>query len=167
MLVVLLPSSIPAKLETSVYCGGVTRLAPWETRRTTPQELAAPVTLVTMRLIAWNCCEKLATNYVHPQDLTSMSPSFAECAPLEVDALQSRGLTSTFVQPVPGSSKHLGDSRKRLGESSPTPSCRGLHGSFPWSRPDPSPSRLWGSGASSPSGSVRTPRNCAMSSTTF
>ena len=166
MLVVLLPSSIPAKLETSVYCGGVTRLAPWETRRTTPQELAAPVTLVTMRLIAWNCCEKLATNYVHPQDLISMSPS-SQSAFHYGSMLYSPGLTPSFVQPVAGSSKHLGDSRKRLGESSPTPSCRGLHGSFPWSRPDPSPSRLWGSGASSPSGSVRTPRNCAMSSTTF
>jgi len=60
-----------------------------------------------MRLVAWNCCEKFATNYIHLRDLNFDVAVIAECGRLEDDALQSRALTSSFVQPVPGSSKHL------------------------------------------------------------
>jgi hypothetical protein len=61
-----------------------------------------------MRLIAWNCCEKFDANYVRLRDLDFDIAVIAECGPIQADALQFRGLTSGFVQPVPGSSKHLG-----------------------------------------------------------
>lgn len=60
-----------------------------------------------MRLVAWNCCEKFATNYVHLRDLDFDVAVIAECRRIEGDALQARALTSSFVQPGPGSSKHL------------------------------------------------------------
>lgn len=96
---------IPESLERGHYGGGKTRSPDGGVCR---REQGASVTLRTVRLIAWNCCEKFAANYVHLRDLDFDIAVVAECAPIQPDAFQVRGLTSSFVQPIPGSSKHLG-----------------------------------------------------------
>ncbi len=65
-------------------------------------------TLADMRLIAWNCCEKFSSNFVHLRELDFDVAVVAECRPVAPDDRQVRGLTSSFGQPFRGSSKHLG-----------------------------------------------------------
>ncbi|WP_193664364.1 endonuclease/exonuclease/phosphatase family protein [Nocardioides kribbensis] len=61
-----------------------------------------------MRLIAWNCCEKFSSNYAHLRELNFDVAVVAERTRITADALQVRGLTSSYVQPLVGAPKLLG-----------------------------------------------------------
>ncbi len=66
--------------------------------------------MVAMRLVAWNCNERFARNYLHLRDLDFDVAVVTECGPFEPDLNESRAVTSVLKLAVdrPRHTKHIG-----------------------------------------------------------
>ena len=85
-----------------------------------------------MRVVAWNCSQKFATNLVHLLELDFDVAVVAESAPLEVMVTDGREVTGLYHAPVPPSPKCIGVLARAPWRVSAYP---GLFPQLPWLLP--------------------------------
>lgn len=93
------------------------------------QALAGCARLRTVRIVAWNCCQKFTTNVGHLLELDFDVAVVTESTPMEPLVTDGRGLTTLFKAPAP-----------------PSPKCIGVLARAPWSisaLPSPVPDLPW------------------------